>query len=131
MNKYIFPLLLILCLLGCSRSKNASKHQVLHRIFTIIFNGKDFTHWDNREGHWWIEDSSIVSGNLEILAEKMSWLYTIKSYSDFELHLDAKIIGDNHRNSGIWYRATPFLFSGHEEEGDEISNETGRGSSNR
>ncbi len=116
-QSFILTLLTLLLFNGCQTTQSCCDSD--KRGFVSLFDGKDFTHWDNSDGVWSIEDGAMVSGDLDKVAEKFSWLYTYNTFKDFELHLEAKIVGDLYRNSGIWYRATPFLFTGHDEDEEE------------
>ncbi len=113
-NTLTLCLATLLTTIGCQSPKQSCCDT--QQRFVSLFNGKDFTHWDHtNDGVWTIEDGAIVTGDLNEIAEVSGWIYTHKSFSDFELHLDTKLVGDIYRNSGVWYRATPFLFKGHDQ----------------
>lgn len=84
--------------------------------FVSIFNGKDLAGWSGDTNVWRVEDGSIVGGSLTELLEQSQWLYTDREYGNFELHFEVKLIGDMEKNSGLWYRAKPFVL----EEEDEV-----------
>lgn len=70
-----------------------------------LFDDKSFTGW---EGDWdWfrIEDGAIVAGSLEKEIPQNMFLCTTKEYSDFELKLEAKLVGPGD-NSGIQFRSS-------------------------
>jgi glucose/arabinose dehydrogenase len=84
-------------------------HGVLYRMaplpepkWTSLFNGKDLTGWEVRDGSSTVlvDDGAIVA--LQQDTDAFSYLTTKKSYSDFILEVDVKVIGD--LNSGILIR---------------------------
>ena len=71
-----------------------------------LFDGKTL---DGGEGDtaktWRIEDGAIVGGTLDSVVPRNEFLSTKKSYGDFELKLDFKLIGDKERmNAGVQFR---------------------------
>ena len=71
-----------------------------------LFNGKDFTGWEgDTEKTWRIEDGSIVGGSLEQVVPRNEFLCTTKTYSDFELKVTFKLVGDKAKaNAGVQFR---------------------------
>jgi hypothetical protein len=109
-------LLFTLLPVGCS--ENSKERAGLDKIKDVsavsLFNGYDFTGWDVDTSLFWIEDSSIVAGNLDSPNEYMVWVTTKKHYGDFILEADVKLIGDKVKlpegdevetpNGGIYFR---------------------------
>lgn len=71
--------------------------------FTWLFDGKTLDGWEGNLEYFRIEDGAIVAGNLKSDIPHNEFLCTKKSYSDFELRLEAKLrgVGDN---AGVQFR---------------------------
>lgn len=68
--------------------------------------------WKVPSAHWHVEKESIVG---ETGTEKLKipeWLYTKQRFSNFEFTCELKLTGDNHRNTGIYYRVNTIQFKG-------------------
>ncbi len=87
--------------------------------FTILFNGKDKSGWYDEFNIWRIENGCLVAGDLKTLYSAPSWLYSEKTYRNFELHVEVKLLGGSNKNSGIWYRCRPYDMPDEEEEIEE------------
>jgi hypothetical protein len=102
-------LILGLMTVGCSETKEndnqATSTDTSDKI--ALFNGYNFDGWDVDTSLFWIEDSSIVAGQLDGPNEHMVWVTTKKEYGDFILEADVKLIGgdqDETANGGIYFR---------------------------
>jgi hypothetical protein len=105
----------ILCS-GCvdKKDKNFNVNKKGDSKAAALFNGYDFNGWDVDTSLFWIEDSSIVAGNLDSPNEYMVWVTTQKEFGDFILEADVKLIGDEVEspegdeietpNGGIYFR---------------------------
>jgi HEAT repeat protein len=69
-----------------------------------IFNGQTFVGWEGNLDMFRIEDGAIVGGTLKENVSHSEYLCTTKQYSDFELSLNAKLIGEGD-NAGIQFRS--------------------------
>lgn len=71
-----------------------------------LFNGKDFTGWEGDTAKTWrIEDGAIVGGSLDVVVPRNEFLCTTKTYGDFELKVNFKLLGDREKaNAGIQFR---------------------------
>ena len=71
-----------------------------------LFDGKTFEGWEgDTEKTWKIEDGAIVGGSLEQTVPRNEFLCTKKSYSDFELKVKFKLVGDKAKaNAGVQFR---------------------------
>ena len=101
MAKFILKMSLIslvFCLLGCSSEQKSADTAV------SLFDGKSFTGWDGDMNWFRIEDGSIVGGSLEKEIPYNMFLCTTKEYGNFELKVDAKLLGPGD-NSGIQFRS--------------------------
>jgi len=72
--------------------------------FTSMFNGKDLTGWEGKEGWWYVEDGAITSQSTpEKPCLKCNYLiWQGGKPGDFELRLRYRIVGGN---SGIQFRS--------------------------
>jgi len=80
-----------LLLSGCSKKEAA------------LFDGKSFDGWEGPFESFRIEDGAIVGGNLEAPITKNQFLSTKASYSDFELRLKFRMLGEK-TNAGVQFR---------------------------
>ncbi len=69
-----------------------------------IFNGKDLSGWIGDTTIWKVEDGNLVGSTMEKLIDHAVWITTENEYADFELTLSVKLIGDDNKNSGVYYR---------------------------
>ncbi|OAI53370.1 hypothetical protein AYO44_16020 [Planctomycetaceae bacterium SCGC AG-212-F19] len=71
-----------------------------------LFDGKTLAGWEGEtEKTWRIEDGAIVGGLLEAVVPRNEFLCTNKSYSDFELKVKFKLLGDRKQaNAGVQVR---------------------------
>ena len=72
--------------------------------FTPLFDGKSFAGWEGNLDVFRIEDGAIVAGNLKANIPRNEFLCTKKKYGDFELRLQAKLVGEGD-NAGIQFRS--------------------------
>ncbi len=86
-------LLFALHLLACQSSSEANLTD------TSILKG-----WEGNAVHFRMEEGAIVAGNLENAIPNNEFLCTEKSYGDFEMRLEAKLIGQG-KNAGIQFRS--------------------------
>ncbi|MEE2643076.1 MAG: DUF1080 domain-containing protein [Planctomycetota bacterium] len=69
-----------------------------------LFDGKTLEGWEGNEEFFRVQDEAIVAGNLEKKIPHNEFLCTEKVYKDFELRLEAKLIGEG-KNAGIQFRS--------------------------
>lgn len=69
-----------------------------------IFDGKTFAGWEGNLDIFKIDDGAIVGGTLKDRIARNEFLCTKKEYSDFEMRLKVKLLGDN-ANAGIQIRS--------------------------
>lgn len=69
-----------------------------------LFDGKSFNGWEGNKDFFRIDDGSIVAGNLKKAIPRNEFLCTKKTFTDFELRLQAKLIGEG-KNAGIQFRS--------------------------
>ena len=70
----------------------------------VLFDGETFKGWEGPLESFRIEDGAIVGGTLNRRIPKNQFLSTRESFSDFELRLKFKIVGDD-VNAGIQIRS--------------------------
>jgi len=78
-----------------------------HEARTVsLFDGKTFDGWEGNLEHFRIQDGAIVGGSLEHALAQNEFLCTKKKYSDFELSLKIRLIGDAATaNAGVQVRS--------------------------
>jgi hypothetical protein len=72
--------------------------------FTSLFDGKNLTGWEGNMDHFRVQDGAIVGGSLKARIPRNQFLTMKKEYSDFELRLKAKLVGQG-ANGGIQIRS--------------------------
>ncbi|MHC4130465.1 MAG: 3-keto-disaccharide hydrolase [Planctomycetota bacterium] len=92
-------LLVIITVAGCSANQCSQKG-----VQVPIFDGKTFNGWEGDLNWFRIEDEAIVAGTLEKEIPLNYFLCTTKEYSDFELRLETRLIGEE-ANAGIQFRS--------------------------
>jgi|SRR5919199_700236 hypothetical protein len=72
-----------------------------------IFNGRTFRGWEgDTTGLWRIRDGALVGGSLNKKVEHNDFLCTTRSYSDFDLKLKWKLVGnEGFINGGVQLRS--------------------------
>jgi hypothetical protein len=69
-----------------------------------LFNGVDLTGWKGDTTIWKAENQQIVGSTMDKMIDHAVWLTTEKEFDNFELSLWVKLIGDDNKNSGVYYR---------------------------
>jgi hypothetical protein len=69
-----------------------------------LFDGKSFQGWEGNLGAFRIEDGAIVGGSLKKPVPRNDYLCSEKTYTDFELRLKFKVLGEG-ANAGIQIRS--------------------------
>ena len=69
-----------------------------------LFNVRDFTGWTEGHDNWFIQEGMFVGSTMDGILEDASWITTESNYRDFELSLWVRLLGDENRNSGVYYR---------------------------
>lgn len=90
---------LVFFALSCSNS-----HKNHADVAVSLFDGKSLKGWEGELTWFRIEEESIVAGSLEKEIPQNFFLCTTKEYGDFELKMEAKIVGPGD-NSGIQFRS--------------------------
>lgn len=90
-------------LLGSSLLLIASQSFSQRDGFKAIFDGETLSGWEGNANQFRVENEAIVAGNLNSTIELNEFLCTTEEYSDFELLVEAKILGD--QIPGVSFRA--------------------------
>jgi hypothetical protein len=72
--------------------------------FTSLFDGITLAGWEGKEGIFRVEDGAITAGSLKENIKQNEFLCTTKNYGDFEMRLEAKLVGPG-ENAGIQFRS--------------------------
>lgn len=72
--------------------------------FQSLFDGRTFTGWEGNLEYFRIEDEAMVGGTLKKPIPHNEFLCTKKQFADFELRLEAKLVGKGN-NAGIQFRS--------------------------
>lgn len=71
--------------------------------FTLLFDGLTIEGWNGNKEFWRVENGEIVGGSLKEMLQHNEFLRTAKEYTDFELRLQFKLLGEN-ANAGVQFR---------------------------
>jgi hypothetical protein len=89
--------LLLVCLFVFSGFINSSPR---------LFDGRTFRGWEgDTTGTWRIQDGALVGGSLEKQVPHNDFLCTTRSYTNFELTLQWKLVGTGFVNGGVQLRS--------------------------
>lgn len=69
-----------------------------------LFNGKDLKNWEGKKDNWSVQNGMIVGSTNGKILDEFSWIVTKEKYGNFELSFWVKLLGDENRNSGLYYR---------------------------
>jgi hypothetical protein len=68
------------------------------------FNGKDLTGWQGNTNVWRVQDGALVGGSLAG-NPRNEFLATERSYRDFVLRYESKVVAPGNFNSGVQFRS--------------------------
>ena len=72
--------------------------------FVSLFNGKTLAGWEGKKEIFSVREGAIVAGSLKKTIANNEFLCTTKVYENFELRLQAKLVGPGN-NAGIQFRS--------------------------
>lgn len=98
----ILPIVTIFCTLFSMTNPQSAPAE--EQGFTPLFDGKTLAGWEGKEGIFRVVDGAITAGSLKENIKNNEFLCTTKDYGDFELRLEAKLIGPG-ENAGIQFRS--------------------------
>ena len=115
---YIALLLFCSCLViprpaSSQQTNEAVEPAVLGTGAIDLLEGGTLDAWKIPSDHWNLEGNTIVghTGKKKLVIPE--WLYTKNQFNNFEFTCELKLSGDERRNTGIYYRVTPFQFEGY------------------
>jgi len=76
----------------------------IQHIHTSLFDGESLSGWEGKPEFFRVEEGAIIAGSLEDTIPRNEFLCTENTYSDFELRLEAKLIGEG-QNAGVQFRS--------------------------
>ena len=76
----------------------------LEEGFVSLFDGKTLAGWEGNEKIFRVREGVIVAGSTKQKIKQNEFLCTTKKYGDFELRLEARLLGEG-RNAGIQFRS--------------------------
>lgn len=113
MNRFVDCSLILLLLLtlpahfasGQSHADtpNTLSEQESQQGFVLLFDGKTFEGWKGNRDVFRIQDGVIIGGSLDQPVARNEFLRTTNTYTDFELRLQFKLLGEG-SNAGIQFR---------------------------
>ncbi|QDS91196.1 hypothetical protein EC9_54170 [Rosistilla ulvae] len=71
--------------------------------FTPLFDGKSLQGWEGDANWFRVDDGAIVAGSASETIPNNFFLATTEQYEDFELRLEAKLVGAG-QNAGVQFR---------------------------
>lgn len=96
--------LLLTCLSVAFAPVVVSAEDPVEDGFTALFDGKSLKGWNGDESVFRIEDKAIIGGQLKEPIPHNYFLASADEYSDFELRLEFRLLGDN-TNAGVQLRS--------------------------
>ncbi|AQG78599.1 3-keto-disaccharide hydrolase [Spirosoma montaniterrae] len=73
---------------------------------TPLFDGRSFRGWEGDTARLWhIRDGALVGGSLTEMVKNNDFLCTTRSYKNFELTLNWKLVGTGFVNAGVQFRS--------------------------
>lgn len=93
MQRFLFAIMLVATMLTVQAEKPIR-----------IFDGKTFKGWEGNMKYFRIEQGAVVAGNLKTKIPNNEFLCTKKTYKNFILKLDVKLVGGPKANAGIQIR---------------------------
>ncbi|MEZ6133279.1 MAG: DUF1080 domain-containing protein [Pirellulaceae bacterium] len=96
-------LLAILCGLPSVFVRAEEKFE-LEQGFAWLFDGKSLEGWEGKPEFFRVEAGAIVAGSLKQKIPNNEFLCTKRKYSDFDLRLEVKLVGEGN-NAGVQFRS--------------------------
>lgn len=103
MTRFMSVAVFVVLLCGCGGVSECPYAALEKEGFVQIFDGESFAGWEGDKSSFRVEDGAIVGGSLEKAIPRNEFLCTLKEYSDFELRLSFKLVGEG--NAGIQIRS--------------------------
>lgn len=78
-----------------------------------LLAGDTLDAWKIPSDRWAFANSAIVASTGTEKLDLPEWIYSKQRFADFVFTCELKLTGDDRRNTGIYFRANPFLFEGY------------------
>lgn len=114
MSRLIFIFFMACCVVGCDQNEQSNVDDtamtpqdttLIPQDTVYLLNVTDLTNFEGVKSNWSIEDGMLVGAvPADGILEASSWITTKESYGNFEMTMEVKLLGDQNRNSGIYYR---------------------------
>ncbi len=98
MNRSFFVPLALLAFAAVSSGDDFQDNSV------ALFDGQSLQGWEGNKDWFRVENKAIVAGSLDKKIPHNEFLCTTKQYGDFELRLEAKLVGQG-QNAGVQFRS--------------------------
>jgi hypothetical protein len=96
--RHIWRIIITVCLLSLAGSGRIKTDR--------LFDGKSFNGWEGNMSVFRIEEGAIVAGSMKSSLKRNEFLCTTKEFSDFELRVKFKLLGDPQwANAGVQFRS--------------------------
>lgn len=89
---------MVVAVAATAYSDDFDKHAV------SLFDGKSLEGWEGNDDWFRVQDGAIVAGSLEKKIPHNEFLCTKEQFGDFELRLEAKLVGEG-KNAGVQFRS--------------------------
>ena len=104
--------LMMPCLVFSQTINEATEPSVNGASVIDLLKGGELQAWKLPSARWQLKEGSIVGETGTQSLSTPEWIYTKQAFSDFEFTCELKLTGDNHRNTGIYYRVKPISYRG-------------------
>ncbi len=98
MNRRFFIGVVLMLTVGIAGADDSSDDWI------ALFDGKSLASWEGNEAWFRVQENSIVAGRLDRTIPHNEFLCTREVYADFELRLEAKLVGQG-KNAGVQFRS--------------------------
>ncbi len=90
---------------GLTSREREVEHMPFDGGWSVLFDGQSFAGWEgDTQNFFRIADGAMVGGNLSNTIPHNAFLCTTREFTDFELQLEFKLVGDS-TNSGVQFRS--------------------------
>jgi len=82
-------------------------------IINLLQSG-NINDWTVPSNRWYIKDNCLTGDSNGKVLEHGEFVYSKQKYGDYEFTCEMRLTGDNHRNTGIYFRIDTFYEKGKE-----------------
>ena len=101
---FVMFLVVFYLVTGCGSKKHNTLQNISEDGWIELFDGHSLRGWEGNSDFFRVQDSAIVAGHLDKYIPRNEFLCTIEQFTNFELVLEVKLIGQG-RNAGIQFRS--------------------------